>query len=168
MSETLPQKVRRHLFVDPKVQGALVIRVVLYWFVSLFAVGVFLLCWRVMEAPKAPLDMHCEDLWTHYGPACLASLILLPLVIVDLLRLSNRFVGPLLRLRRSMRKLARGEYVEPILFREDDFWRDFAEEFNAVVAKVQKDSPTAIGTDKEGVGDCETENRREFVVGASR
>ena len=45
--------------------------------------------------------------------AC-GALALLPLVVVDVLRLSNRFVGPLLRLRRSLRQLARGEYVEPI------------------------------------------------------
>jgi len=58
-------------------------------------------------------------------------------VIVDVVRLSNRFTGPLLRLRRSMRALARGEQVEPIRFRDNDFWHDFAEEFNALAARFR-------------------------------
>ena len=49
--------------------------------------------------------------------------------------------GPLVRLRRSMRALARGEHVEPIKFREGDFWQEFAEEFNAVAARVQGERP---------------------------
>jgi hypothetical protein len=40
-----------------------------------------------------------------------------------------------------MRELARGEHVEPIHFRDNDFWHDFAEEFNAVAARVQEDAP---------------------------
>ena len=75
-------------------------------------------------------------MWFFYGPAAIASFLLLPLVIVDIIRFSNRFVGPLLRLRRSMRALARGEYVEPIEFRDNDFWYDFADEFNAVRARI--------------------------------
>ena len=45
-------------------------------------------------------------------------------------------VGPLLRVRRSMRALARGEAVEPIEFRGGDYWKEIADEFNAVRARV--------------------------------
>ena len=77
-------------------------------------------------------------MWFFYGPAAIASFLLLPLVIMDVIRMSNRFVGPLLRLRRSMRALARGEDVEPIEFRDNDFWHDFADEFNAVNARIRQ------------------------------
>ena len=86
---------------------------------------------------------HFDDMWFHYGPALVASLILLPMVIIDIIRTSNRFCGPLLRLRRSMRALAQGERVEPIRFRKGDFWGEFAEEFNAVVARVQGEADLA-------------------------
>ena len=75
-------------------------------------------------------------MWFFYGPAAIASFLLLPLVILDTIRFSNRFVGPMLRMQRSMRDLARGEEVEPIEFRGSDFWQDFANEFNAVRARM--------------------------------
>jgi len=67
-----------------------------------------------------------------------ASFLLLPLVVYDIVQMSNRFCGPLFRLRRELRALARGEHVEPISFREGDFWQEFAQEFNALLARVQR------------------------------
>lgn len=136
------KRIRKRLFVDPKVQGALVMRVLLYWIVCLITIMLMLLCWRVLRTPRI-FYTHFGDMWFQYGPALVASFVLLPMVIVDIIRLSNRFTGPLVRLRRSMRALARGEHVEPIHFREDDFWREFAEEFNAVVARIQGETRRA-------------------------
>lgn len=131
------KRLRKHLFVDPKVQGALVARVILYWFVCLISITLMLLCWRIITGPPRMFATHMEEMWDSFGPAVIASFILLPLVIVDVLRFSNRFVGPLLRLRRSMRQLGRGEEVEPIEFRADDFWPEFADEFNAIRLRLQ-------------------------------
>jgi len=75
-------------------------------------------------------------MWFYYEPALVASALLLPLVIMDVLRFTNRMIGPLLRVRRSMRALARGEYVEPIEFRGADYWKEIADEFNAVRQRV--------------------------------
>lgn len=134
---------RKHLFVDPKVQGALVVRVILYWVVCLITITLMLLCWRIATGPVQLFYAHFDEMLLTYGPALVASLLLLPLVAVDIIRLSNRFVGPLLRLRRSMRALARGEHVDPIEFRDADFWHEIAEEFNSLVARVQGAAPAA-------------------------
>jgi hypothetical protein len=136
------KNMRKQLFVDPKVQGALVLRVLLYWVVCLITITLMLLCWNVLRTPRM-FYTFLDDMWYQYGPALLASFLLLPMVVVDVIRLSNRFAGPLFRLRRCMRALARGEYVEPIRFREGDFWRDFADEFNAVLARVQGEGRAA-------------------------
>lgn len=132
--------VRKHLFIDPKVQGALVVRVALYWVVCLITMTLMLLCWRILTGPARMFYTHFDDMWFFYGPAVVASFLLLPLVIVDIVRLSNRFAGPMLRLRRSMRNLARGEHVHPIKFRDGDFWHDFAEEFNTLAARLQQET----------------------------
>ena len=132
---------RKRLFVDPKVQGALVMRVVVYWVVCLITMALMLLCWRIVVSGPARLPhTHFNEMWFFYGPAVIASFILLPLVIVDIIRLSNRFAGPMLRLRRGMRELVRGEHVAPIRFRDGDFWQDFADEFNALAARVQRET----------------------------
>ena len=141
-------RIRKQLFVDSKVQGALVLRVLLYWAVCLITVTLMLLCWSILRTPRI-FYTHLDDMWFHYGPALIASLILLPMVVADIIRVSNRFAGPLVRLRRSMRALARGEHVQPIHFRKGDFWQEFAEEFNAVAALVQGERPNAEPTLRE-------------------
>jgi hypothetical protein len=148
------KSLRTHLFVDPKVQGALICRVIFYWVICLLTIALMLLCWRIITGPARMFYTHFGDMWFFYGPAAIASLLLLPLVIVDVIRMSNRFVGPLLRLRRSLRALARGEDVKPLEFRDNDFWHDFADEFNAVRARIQQLSAAA-----------ESENEHEEPLG---
>ena len=129
--------VRKQIFVDPKVQGTLVLRVIVYWTVCVTTISIMLLCWRMLTGPARMPFTHLDDMWFQYGPALIASFILLPLVIYDIVRTSNRFTGPLLRLRRNMQSLAKGELVKPIRFRDGDFWQELAQEFNAVVQRVQ-------------------------------
>jgi hypothetical protein len=148
---------RKRFFVDPKVQGSLVLRVTLYWLVCLLTITLMLLCWRIITGPVRPFYTHLDDLWFFNGPAVVASLLLLPLVVVDIIRWSNRFAGPMLRLRRSMRALARGEAVGPIEFRGSDFWQDFAGEFNAVVKRVQEDRAPPTPARNEAVARSEEE-----------
>src|SRR5512133_3372542 len=129
---------RKRLFVDYKVQGALIVRVLIYWLACLFTLTLMILCWRTITGPARMFYTHFDDMWFQFGPALIGSLLLMPLVVYDIVRLSNRFVGPLLRLRRSMRALATGKEVAPLEFREGDFWRDFAHEFNAIADRMNK------------------------------
>lgn len=130
---------RTQIFVDPKVQGALLLRALLYWFYGTLAVVAWILVWRVLYAgPARPFWTHFDELWSRMAPAFVAVTLLMPIVMFDLVRLSNRFTGPLFRMRGSMRQLARGERVQPLQFREGDFWHDVAEEFNAMADYVQR------------------------------
>jgi hypothetical protein len=167
MSNSSRNFIRKHLFVDPPVQIALVLRVTCYWIICCLAIALLLVCWRVVTEPTASTHTILNYLWFYVRRACELSLVLLPLVIFDILRLSNRFVGPLLRLRRSMRQLARGEPVAPLEFRDNDFWQEFAAEFNAVAAIVQKQKPpTQPGAEKAAP---EAKDRKpETPVGAAR
>jgi hypothetical protein len=128
---------RKHTFVDPAVQGGLVLRIVMYWLVYMIDVGVALVIWWLLDAPARDFNLGLDQMRYAYMPLLVLSILLLPMVIMDIIRFSHRFVGPLLRLRRSMRQLARGEYVAPIKFRRTDFWQDLADEFNAVLERVQ-------------------------------
>ncbi|MBI3469121.1 MAG: hypothetical protein HY000_39455 [Planctomycetes bacterium] len=131
-------KKRLKLFVDPKVQGALVGRILLYWVCYTLTVAIMVLAWRILYGgPARIFYLHFDDLWFKYGAAVVACLLLVPLMALDVLRVSNRFVGPMLRLRRGIRQLAQGQHVEPIRFREGDFWHGFAEDFNALLVRLQ-------------------------------
>jgi hypothetical protein len=131
-------RLRRQLFVDPKVQGAILLRAAGYWFLSLAIMALLLFDWQILVNPGQPFYAHFNNMWHWYGPvAGIATLILLPLTAFDSVRLSNRFAGPVFRLRRELRRLAAGEQVKPIKFREGDFWQDLADEFNAVNQRIE-------------------------------
>jgi len=129
---------RKRFFVDYRVQGALIVRIVLYWLMCLVTIMLLLLGWGMIADPIRSWNTQLAELWTLYGPAAVASLLVLPVVIFDLLRLSNRFAGPMFRLRRSLHDLAQGKSVPLVRIRQGDFWRKFAEDFNTVVALTKR------------------------------
>lgn len=139
--------IRRQLFVDKDVQGVLLARVVLYWAFCLITLVLLLLCWRILVGPSRDLHVHLDYLWVHYRPILIAAVVLLPVLLVDTLRLSNRFAGPMVRLKRALKQLADGEPdIPPMYFRKDDYWHEFAHEFNRIVQRMQHcGSPAAMG-----------------------
>ncbi len=158
---------RKQLFVDSKVQGALLLRLMGYWAFSMLTVVTMLLIWRILTGPARVFYTHFDDLWFQYGPAFVASLIILPLLVVDFTRLSNRFAGPLYRLRRSLRDLAAGHVVENIQFRDADFWQEVATEFNAVnerVHQLEKQLAQAQGTTRAAASPAESAANRQTLV----
>lgn len=81
-----------------------------------------------------------QKLWGESGTlgiVAVAMLVLFPAFALDSVRFSNRFVGPISRLRRGLRELAENKTTETIRFRDDDFWAEMADEFNKVVETVQ-------------------------------
>ena len=140
---------RRKLFVDPKVQGTLLFRAFIYWGFCLLALATMLLCWQVATGPTRLFYLHVDAMWRYFGPAVIGSMLLLPIVLVDIIRVSNRFAGPVYRLRRAMRQLAQGEEFQPIHFRDNDFWQDFANEFNALAQQHQQLREQAEGGSRE-------------------
>ncbi len=129
---------RKRLLVDPAVQGALVARVTVYWFVCLITIFFLLLCWNIIAGPARPPWRQLDGMWFHYGPVFVASLFVLPIVLIDILRFTNRFAGPIYRVRRIMREAASGKSVAKVRFRADDFWKDFAEELNGLLTEMER------------------------------
>lgn len=127
---------RKQLLVDRQVQGAFVWRAVGYWVMCLITVVLLLTFTEMIAAPAQLLFPEAESSWFRIVPTVVCALCFLPVIVYDFLQLSNRLVGPLVRLRRGMRALGEGQHVQPIKFRDGDFWRDFADEFNAVARRV--------------------------------
>jgi hypothetical protein len=138
-------RLRKRLFVDSKVQGALLVRAAVYWLCCIAVMTVMLICWEVFSAPGSISEIQFDQLWYRYAPALAASLLMLPFILLDVVRISNRIVGPIFRMRNYMRQLAEGKPVESLQFRQDDFWRDMAGEFNALSTIVQKARQTGCG-----------------------
>ena len=131
---------RSFVFVDREVQGALLLRAAVYWLFCLISISLMLLCWSAYSGPPRRFIDLTTDLYYRYGPAMAASLILLPIVLLDVIRTSNRFVGPVMRLRSALRELAENRPAQPLNFRDDDFWRDMATDFNKAAARCAREA----------------------------
>lgn len=129
---------RQQIFIDRAVQGELVLRTILYWTACLLAMTFTIVIWSLWAQQEQPLATVWDQLTSQLGPALMAAVMLLPVVIVDSIRLSNRFAGPLYRCRAAMRRLSAGETIERIEFRHDDFWREFAEDLNRLNEELQQ------------------------------
>lgn len=124
--------VRARLYVAPSVQGVLLRRVVIYWLAALLGTAFCSFVWfQLLEQNE-----RGTSLWMYLAPVCITLLVLLPIAVIDTLKLSHRFAGPITRLRSQMRRVAEGEEIPPLHFREGDFWPQMAEEFSAVAARV--------------------------------
>lgn len=127
---------RRILFVDPKVQVAFLLRIAAYWFLCTVASGIVLFIWMMFQLRTFSIEEALGNLWEMFAPAMLISAFMLPVLLFDCLRLTNRMCGAIYRMRREMRNLALGDATHAIAFRQGDFWPEFADEFNAVRLRI--------------------------------
>ena len=129
---------RRSLFIDRPVQMALLLRALLYWAVSLMAQLLMVFFFAVVTSSQDDFTAKGPQLWWHLQLSVLAAAVLLPVLLLDLLRLSHRWVGPIFRLRTSLHALSKGERVPPIRFRDGDFWQEVAVDLNVVAAELDR------------------------------
>ena len=132
---------RKKVFVDKQVQGALVVRLLFYWFCTLVTIFFFSLAFSMISLSLGTSAFPTASdaiaqFWSQFKVALLGFVFIVPIVIRDLVKLSHRFAGPMLRMRRVMKQAAAGEKVEPVRFRKNDYWQDFAEDFNRVLERL--------------------------------
>ncbi len=129
---------RIQLYIDFEVQYSLIRKLLIHWSLFLLANGLALLFWiRLFEAPESDWSTTGAQFIGSYLPLLIVSLALLPVFLLDTMRLSNRFSGPILRFRQAMSAWAKGNQVEPVSFRSGDFWQSLATDFNTVVERTQ-------------------------------
>ncbi|MEM6798248.1 MAG: hypothetical protein AAF589_01920 [Planctomycetota bacterium] len=129
---------RARLLIDPKLQGALLLRVVLYWCVCVLVVMVLASLQTLWSSPGAGTSVIFSRAMLAFGPSLIASLIILPIVLFDALRFSHRFVGPMHRLRTIAQTMADGKAAPSVKFRDGDYWCELADQFNRVGQELQR------------------------------
>ena len=148
---------RRRYFVDPKVQGALVARGVRFWLTSMVLMACAVVVTWVFITPGITELMRLRAEMPSLAGALLvasaAVLLVLPIVLLDFVRMTNRFAGPVHRLQREMRRAANGEQVAPVHFRDGDYWQDLADSFNLLLERLQDPAKDSVEiADEEPVG----------------
>ncbi|TWU57408.1 hypothetical protein [Rubripirellula reticaptiva] len=129
-TDNRPAFLRQQLLIDRHVQGTLLQRTALYSVACAVYFIVILVFAETMSNTNATLSdaiVKCMDEAIYWAPGLI---LLAPLVAYDMLRLTNRFAGPIFRLRREMQRLVDGKSEFPLTFRDGDYWTDFAGVFN--------------------------------------
>jgi len=125
---------RKRNLVDFEVQTSLLRRMALQWVLFLVINALALYGWTfLLSGAEDQVGGHLAQFIQHYTPVLLVSLALLPVFLLDAAKLSNRFVGPILRVRRALAEAASGKELKPIVFRENDFWQSLADDLNCVL-----------------------------------
>jgi hypothetical protein len=132
----MPKPRRTKHFIDSNVQGALARRIIFHWVMFLSVASFVAFVLQVLSNPFRPIGEHVQDLWWSQGPFLLVTFFLLPVFIVDSIKLSHRFAGPIFSLRRTIRAVAQGETPQRLKFRRRDFWHDLAEDYNAMLVRL--------------------------------
>jgi len=130
-------KKRKVFLVEKQVQSALGWRIAAHWLVFL-ALSIFVTCSLQMLG-----NFERGTFWSNLEKTLLGQvgsiavlIALLPWFIHDSLKLSNRFAGPMVRLRKSILELTSQDETAPISFRAGDFWQDIATDFNQLRMRV--------------------------------
>jgi methyl-accepting chemotaxis protein len=123
-------------FIDANVQGSLARRIIFHWIAFLGVAFFVSFILQVLSNPFRPVLAHMRDVWYSHGPFLLVMLFLLPVFVMDTVKLSHRFVGPIYSLRRAFREIAAGKTPRQLKFRRRDFWKDLAEDYNAMLNRL--------------------------------
>ena len=147
-------KNRSRKFIDRPIQGALVLRVLLYWVVSSM-VQVLVMAFMSIVGRADSVHVNAQEFWWHIRLAAFSSVLILPFLLLDIIKLSHRWVGPIYRLRSALKSLAQGDSIPALVFREGDFWQELAADFNAVARRLKP--PVEAGGQKSEVGGQKSE-----------
>ena len=128
---------RRRALVDPEVQGGVLKKIFVHWIAFFVCNAIALIIWvRLFEQPDVGWARTMVDTAIRFLPFFVITLALIPAFVWDTLKLTNRFAGPMLRFRAALRDAREGRPVPPLKFRDNDFWREIADNFNVVVARA--------------------------------
>lgn len=121
---------RTRLYIDGNVQGTIIKRVILYWAACVAFMTLPLILGKVYEEPQVFILSQIGAVASRYWPVYLVMTCMLPFAITDSLRLSNKLVGPIIRIKSELQKVNQGMPFRSISLREDDFCHDLASEIN--------------------------------------
>lgn len=129
-------KRRTRLFVDRRLQGSIVFRILCHWMIFVAAGTLLAVLLRVLTHIMEPATVGIVDLLTALVPFLITMLALLPIYVVDTIKLTNRFAGPFVRFRSEIRRAANGETPGHVKFRAGDYWCETEADLNAVFEEL--------------------------------
>ncbi len=156
MSASIRPVRRTRALVDSEVQGGVLRKITVHWILLFVCNTLALMIWlRLFERPDVGWGETLRECWTRFLPFFIVTCALIPAFVLDTLKLTNRFAGPISRLRVSLRAASEGRRVKPLHFRTTDYWAEIAENFNKVM-RLRGDQTPADATCEASGGNGST------------
>lgn len=130
-------KQRKKVWID-RFQTKLTLRIGSYLVLFLIVLINFVFGWRLWVEGSGNLAEQFARMVWDYLPVVICLLVLVPVMAWDAIRFTHRIVGPLVRFRRAMQEITRGEAVRPIKLRQGDYLNDLRDDFNLMLEALQR------------------------------
>lgn len=157
---------RSRYLIDPKVQWSIAGMITFHWAVFLVCLVTISAMVQVMVAAgHHPFVNSLASAVRAHLPILGMMLLMLPIFLRDMLKMTNRFAGPMYRLRLSLSSLANQRPTSKIRFRSKDFWQEVADDFNTIMNRVEElESEVAM---LRGEKECLNEENQTLEVALS-
>jgi hypothetical protein len=153
---------RRRIWIDGRIQGILVGRIIIYWLATVAYFGIGIAVSQYCDQPHWTLAEHWQAWLAVAGPWIPSTCLLLPLVLYDIIRTSHAFTGPIVRVRNQLTKLCQNPNCTPIVLRQDDYWHDLIGPVNTVQHHVLS-LHMAIQKQREFIEELRSDNKADSV-----
>lgn len=159
----VPGSSRKQLFVNSRIQGCVLRRFCGYWLVYHFVLWHTLFIFDFLRSGVATLDggeqqpfgeFYAAFFWKYF-PLLIAAAAILPLLLHDSLKTTNRIAGPLVRFTNALRSLREKQFVREVRLRDGDLLVEFQNEFNEFLNFYNHDTEnsrtilTSVGAQEE-------------------
>jgi signal transduction histidine kinase len=109
----------------------------MHWVIAHIVVFFYLLVLQMFASGlQGSIQDHMVAMWDKYAPLALVAVTFFPVFVYDVIRLSHRFAGPIVSLKKNLRDMAKGEEVAPLRFRNNDFWKNLTEDMNSIAKRL--------------------------------
>ena len=143
------KQLRQKILVNKAIQGRLLFRIGLYWFLYHGVLWMSLFLFRYAEhrgavragaLPRSFADLYQQFSREYFG-VWVCAFAVAPIVLWDLLKFSHRIVGPLVRFKNTLDSLSAGKNVDQVRLRDGDLLVDLQDTFNNYLSTLQSFEP---------------------------
>jgi hypothetical protein len=137
----MSKHLRLKKLINWTVQGPIVTRLMVH-FLAYNTATLFLLLvvYGVKSSLAAiadsPVSAEPVTFWQQASPVVICMLVMMPFMVWDLMKLTNRIAGPLYRFECLLKEFGNTGKLKPAILRQGDLLTDYQHQFNEFVAAM--------------------------------
>ncbi len=137
----MAKRFRLKKLINWTVQGPIVTRLIIH-FLSYNIATLFLLLLvygiktSLAAIAETPVSAEPLTFWQQAAPVVICMCVMMPFMIWDLIKLTNRIAGPLFRFESILKEFAKSGVLRKAALREGDLLTDYQKQFNEFVESL--------------------------------